>query len=136
MREFFKPWRRKAGVMMLGLALVLMGSWVRSYDSLEQLRFRYPSFAIGHACGVVYIVSYPAMPNRPFVESQWIHHYRRVQQRQGNTKAYPLRLFSGGGYISHTVLVLFTTLLSAYLLLSKSRPPAPNTTEPAPTTGV
>lgn len=30
MREFFHGWRRKAGVITLGLALAVMGLWIRS----------------------------------------------------------------------------------------------------------
>ena len=30
MREFFKPWRRKIGVVTLVMACVLMAGWVRS----------------------------------------------------------------------------------------------------------
>lgn len=35
MREFFRGWRRKLGVVTLGLALLVMGWWIRSLYSTD-----------------------------------------------------------------------------------------------------
>lgn len=37
MRELFKPWRRRFGVVALGLALLLMAGWVRSHFHRDTL---------------------------------------------------------------------------------------------------
>lgn len=37
MREFFKPWRRKLGVLVLVLACVLMAGWARSQRMIDEL---------------------------------------------------------------------------------------------------
>ena len=37
MGEFFKPWRRKLGIVTLVLACVFMGGWVRSYSAHDAL---------------------------------------------------------------------------------------------------
>ena len=39
MRDFFKPWRRKAGVVTLGMACVFMAGWVRAGVAMDLLRF-------------------------------------------------------------------------------------------------
>ena len=35
MGDFFKPWRRKIGVVTLVMACVMMGGWVRSFGRME-----------------------------------------------------------------------------------------------------
>jgi hypothetical protein len=37
--EYFKPWRRKVGVVTLVAACVIMGAWVRSIGKSEQLHW-------------------------------------------------------------------------------------------------
>ena len=37
MGDFFKPWRRKIGVVTLGLALLFMAGWVRSLSRCDTL---------------------------------------------------------------------------------------------------
>ena len=39
MREFFRGWRRKLGVLTLGVAVVLMAGWVRSMTTHDWLYF-------------------------------------------------------------------------------------------------
>ncbi len=121
MHTFFHGWRRNAGCILLVLACVLACLWVRSQDVLEQLCFRYPGFAIGHACGVVFVSAMPSNPNQRFVAFQWVNNYGKVVKRQGHSTAYPICVHSSGGYIAYLVLILLTTLLSAYLILWKPR---------------
>ncbi len=40
MGEFFKPWRRKIGVMTLVIACVFAAGWVRSVSTFEQIEWR------------------------------------------------------------------------------------------------
>ncbi|MDB5348609.1 MAG: hypothetical protein JWP89_6986 [Schlesneria sp.] len=39
MRDFFYGWRRKAGCVMLGIALLFMGVWIRSRYIMETLTY-------------------------------------------------------------------------------------------------
>lgn len=39
MREFFKGWRRKAGLVTLVIACMLMGLWMRSYGTMDQISY-------------------------------------------------------------------------------------------------
>ena len=41
MGEFFKGWRRKAGIVALGLALLTMGAWIKSANYTDLIRVRY-----------------------------------------------------------------------------------------------
>ncbi len=53
MGEFFKPWRRRIGVLTLGLALVFMAAWVRSNGVSEGLAFEPCStqYGVAHSRG-------------------------------------------------------------------------------------
>ena len=39
MGDFFKPWRRKIGLVTLVMACLAMGAWVRSHAVSDQIRF-------------------------------------------------------------------------------------------------
>lgn len=55
MGEFFKGWRRKAGLVTLVMACVLMVGWMRSYASRDLLRVHVP---YRYACCVHYFESF------------------------------------------------------------------------------
>lgn len=48
MREFFKTWQRKFGVVTLLMALVFTAGWVRSYVLFEKFCFRVERFSTSH----------------------------------------------------------------------------------------
>ena len=41
MSEFFKPWRRRFGVLTLAISLLLMGGWIRSRQIDDVRRFNW-----------------------------------------------------------------------------------------------
>jgi len=41
MSEFFKGWRWKVGVVMLGIALLFLGAWIRSLSFLDRIDLRW-----------------------------------------------------------------------------------------------
>ena len=47
MREFFRGWRRKSGVLTLLMALVFMAGWVRGFTTADQIEF-YPGATTFH----------------------------------------------------------------------------------------
>jgi hypothetical protein len=101
MREFFRGWRRKAGLVMLAMALVLFVAWMRSFANQENVTVhRAPSWD--------YIVH--SRDGRLY----WM----RDQISYGRFELWSIPYWS---------LVLPLTLLSAWLILGrrmKSKPPA------------
>jgi hypothetical protein len=106
MREFFKGWRRKTGVVTLMLACVFMACWVRSqttYDVLSVCDCSVLSYS-GDFC-----FDYYARPNSH--PTKW----------ESGAISRDME-FVG---VPYSFVVLPLTLLSAYLLLSKPRKPVP-----------
>lgn len=143
MREFFKPWRRKAGVVTLGLATLLLAMWVRS-----RIVGEYLEIPIANAAMVV-VVSKPGSigwfylrsPKRPMDRCWHVISYptagrvenfferRDLNLGYGPTTAGDFEAFRRLGFnhesimtVPHGSIVLPLTLLSAYLLLRKPRP--------------
>ena len=77
MGEYFKPWRRRFGLMTLVMACVFLGLWVRSlaiYDCAIcycGLHTRHTVFSASHFIGYQYI--YERLPERHpiFVRTNW-----------------------------------------------------------------
>jgi len=137
MGEFFKPWRRKIGVVTLVLACVFMGGWVRSYSFTDQLippgqtstfhvwvslRGRFAWMKVqGQAARVA--PSLPMFSSAPGNSpcpidreySKWYWQFMGFGSGTGNAHIY---LFWTIPYWS---IVVPLTLLSAWLLLSKPR---------------
>lgn len=102
MREFFKPWRRKVGVVSVGLACVFMAGWVRSYQTDDQFE------VFGHM-----FVSF---------EGSFYEMSRTVTvSNQGGSNIATIAL-SPLWQCPYWTVVAPLTLLSTYLLLSKPRP--------------
>src|SRR4051794_40257879 len=49
MGEFFKPWRRRIGVVTLLMALVFMGGWLRSHSFVDYVVFPGKIFPKGNS---------------------------------------------------------------------------------------
>lgn len=124
MKDFFHGWRRKAGVVTLGLACAVMGMWVRSLRSFDAAYFMMEGRQ--HA---VYSV------NASLNWSAWKHE-RDMELNKLASQAMPaydwwiVAAMPGGEYdynehgrwsIPNLSIVLPLTLLSAYLLLWKPR---------------
>lgn len=125
MREFFKPWRRKAGVLTLVMACALIGMWLRSQLVEESAGLtvgarKYSLFSAGGE-----LAFYFATPSlRPGLRYYWWSREFQHGYRLG-----------GRLVVWYMDFAAPLTVLSAYLLLSKPRSAAPRTTEPAPTSG-
>ena len=95
MGEFFRGWRRKAGLATLAMALLLMAGWMRSYMNQEYVYVhRTPSH--------YKIISYDG-------RLRWVRDEMSYRQYE---------LWS----VPYWSLVLPLTLLSAWLILIKPRP--------------
>lgn len=99
MGDFFKPWRRKIGVLTLVIACVLAMRWAASYGHGEQFIFIISGFESKN--GYVHLVRYD-----------------RTQSVQAGKSVY---LDTGALNLPYLSIVIPLTLLSAYLLLSKPR---------------
>ena len=105
MGEFFKPWRRKFGVVTLVMACGLAILWFRSQTKMDSLSFR-----VGNEHHRL-----SSSRNYGLAWEIWIWD-------DGNTK------YVQDGQYSHAAIVIPLTLLSALLLLSKPRTkPSPGT---------
>ncbi len=101
MGEFFKGWRRKAGLVTLAMALLLTVAWMRSCVTSDV------------------IISHSQMPSTSFESCdgglccfQWTDTSTAAQHRTSRQTLY---------FIPYWSLVLPLTLLSAWLLLVKPR---------------
>jgi hypothetical protein len=158
MRDFFKPWRRKAGVLTLGLACLAMVGWVRSQTNLDAL-FRLNktnTHELSSYDGSIHWDRiWPIVTPRP---SRWVYRHNgnitHVDNPWEGCKihwkvegfGFALSAFSRQELVvglapptefeqwsvPYWSIAIPLTLLSAWLLLSKSRQKP--TTEPAPTT--
>lgn len=146
MREFFRGWKRKAGVVTLLLACVFAAGWVRGLAT-EDCRVvnwgtvTYNFVSDQHGIRVLRAQTQGySRPNETMLFSQPVD--KRAEPLE--PKHYPRRWGFGGIQIGrhdlefvqtvacnvpHWVIVLPLTLFSAYLLLSK---PKPKSAPPAP----
>jgi len=99
MGSYFKPWRRKFGVVTLVMACVFAGGWVKTLTRYEEMSF--------HASANLEL----------FIESgEGIFSFGRLVEKNANN-------FSVLWYcrLPYWLLVIPLTLLSGWLLLSKPR---------------
>jgi len=126
--SYFKPWRRKLGLVALLVACVLMSGWMRSNQERDRLGFGSP-LDTDFPC----VVSHKGRIAFRFfedVEPDFQLFYDRADDRLWHPliTVEPFTVGSGrclgGGHsivFSYRSIVLPFTLLSAYLLLSKPR---------------
>jgi len=108
MFAIFEGWRRKAGVVTLVTACVLMGWWIRSLTSHDFIVIW--ELSITSECGEVLFgirdVRFSKSPSWDTVPYEGAH--------------YGLQSGQQFGVVPYWLIVLPLTLLSAYLLLSKA----------------
>jgi hypothetical protein len=115
MREFFRGWKRKLGVVTLGLACVFAGWWIHAQSlvtNTEGIRFRFDFTSDGV----------------DFDCTDFAYSIQSSGAGSGRMKTLARLL------VPYWAIVSPLTLLSAYLLLSKPRPSKPKTAI-APITG-
>jgi hypothetical protein len=125
MFEFFKGWRRKAGVVTLAMAFALAGLWARSNVVVDTVWF---SFGDHDHCiftfyGVLSWWKVPANPSRAV--GWWTEEIN--PSRAEVAQAYP---WFSSGYTRNIPFMSFViplALLSAVLLLYKPRPKSEST---------
>lgn len=161
MHDFFRGWKRKAGVATLVMACVFMACWVRSDRIpdeviLAQTRGPFMDSAKFQSRKGILLLTYfdeegiPLHWVRPYISR-----YRRDVALDDSFHRKPRWTFRACGFgvgtvpanesgwvhipattlwaIPHWSIILPLTLLSAYLLLSKPRATTPmKTSEPAP----
>jgi hypothetical protein len=124
-REFFRGWRRKAGLMTLAMALLLMVAWTRSYSVYSMLGFAVGGrqFMVQAGTGYVRWSGWSSRTAEPLI-SAW----QTLTLNEDHERALIVRQLAIDGsedsvswLIPYWSLVLPLTLLSAWLLLSKSR---------------
>ncbi len=138
--SYFKPLRRKIGVMTLAMACVFAAGWVRSLYSLEMIEWRFHSLVCGAAsCDQTFLLAgfsdheqrrgtiIPEVTSeefRPFSElgSRIDWRWNLLSIRAG-VFAQELSWNSAPTHIAipYPWIVIPLTLLSAYLLLSRPR---------------
>jgi hypothetical protein len=166
MREFFSGWRRKVGCVTLVMALLFAVAWIRGLYGLDQITvvaFRLNCRLILKNGRIGCCIDFQQTPNPlPASTGGWTY-----VRHQGNAFFYPITMevsdwlgtdigsafwrqyarfgFAFGHYqasryvcvVPYWSIVVPLTLVSAYLLLSKTRRSSPKqTTAPSPTTGV
>ena len=156
MREFFQGWRRKAGLGTLVMACVLTGAWMRSLVAEDELMVltnkRSQHRVVIVSGGIHWEVSPPSSGlNDRFPQFGWFSRDYQSPTKVENMLAEPADyewvvnlcgfFFGAGRYeyrnparevarwvlVSHSLLVLPLTLLSAWLILGKHRKSSPAT---------
>ncbi len=137
MGDFFKPWRRKVGMVTLVMACCLMGAWMRGRIYSDRIGFG--SRINGHEWesgprGLSWsrdidLVKDDTCDNSWYVQTgQHLWSDSRLRGFIGFEATDEVHDNKAGTYrkvewiIPHWFVVWTTTLLSAYLLLSKPRP--------------
>ena len=163
---YFKPWRRKFGVLTLGMACVFMAGWVRSRSGWDALEFFRGSFAIQSDDGNLLLARIVLNPSgRELKWSAIPGHYWRGPDPNNPWQPIPFGQnkidwsFQWNGFeigdvlttpvtgpsqtwmqfwqVPYWSIVIPLTLLSTWLLLSKSgKSVATTTTEPVPVQGI
>jgi hypothetical protein len=137
MGNYFKPWRRKIGVLTLVMSCVFMGGWVRSLvvkDEINLINFRGLYCHIRSEVGDFECIWCNAripiyLPFTWTAEAIDSSSQTNNSARMWFTRVYPEMRFGpdtgkmGDGFrIQYWALVIPLTMLSTYLLLSKPRP--------------
>ena len=143
MREFFRGWRRKTGLALLAMAMLLTGAWIRSLVLQDQILTQHKRSLLnvksfdgriwwGRHTPTPFEMTYEWMSN-PFPKSEridpWENYDLHWCWKWGgfNFGAGKGNSAMGGReteiwIVPHWSIVLPLTLLSAWLILSKPRP--------------
>ena len=146
MGDFFKPWRRKIGVVTLVIACVLAAGWVRSLVVMDRIIWTnngsMSSFASIDGMVWWYRISPISLTNRVVWRSAknpnppidlwanydptWRFQFSGLQFGVGQSNKHP-NMGISICEIPYWFVIIPLTLLSAYLLLTRPRIPKPKT---------
>jgi hypothetical protein len=120
MREFFRGWRIKLGVVTLGLATVLTGAWIRSLYLEEDAWVFGGCILIGHFAGVMDV----SQTNKPRYTKPygWRSHPPIMPFKRPYWPSFECTERYIYLRVPHWNVVAPLGILSAYLLLWKPRP--------------
>jgi len=138
--EFFKPWRRKLGVVTLVMACVFVGGWVRSEFIIDLLGITFPHdrhyvFSC-RSCiwwkhdnhkASLRPLGWQASSWREFTPGDEFLTSRYLDTEEAFSNDYVSNLRDRVRCIPYSAIVIPLTLLSAFLLLSKPRVAKPKT---------
>lgn len=138
MREFFRGWKRKTGLLTLLLACVFTAGWVRSLmvtDSVNwHLGYEFVFFSHdGHVSAYIRTMNHTFRWTRPHFSTEIYRPFTDPGDKQNwKWNFVGVRFGSKDANepyfhmvaIPNSYLVFPLTMLSAWLLLSKSRTPA------------
>jgi hypothetical protein len=150
MNGYFKPLRRKIGVITLGLACVLMAGWVRSmgrYDQLYLVTGTHSDLMVQATDGYLALIlteteheadalfpfwqTEPFDPDRRFDPSKWEESTKVVFHAPGfgfaihnrtSTIPFDVKIW----FVSYWLSTALVTLFSAWLLFSKPKQQKPS----------
>ena len=130
MGEFFKGWRRKAGLVTLAMACVLMVAWIRSMGYQDAViifgekRCLMIASANGSASWVAeepsWVAEEPSEETPSFNRPTWRWINRPITSDNGN-EIHATHVLGTPRFIQYAPIVLPLTLLSAWLILIKPR---------------
>ena len=142
MREFFRGWKRKVGVVTLVMACAFTVGWIRSEFAIDQLRLHSETLGMKLKLDSRYgqcrldvswdgreslvgvdVSSFPiSNENRQQLESSmWF--FRYFEYVMGSSDGRRVTSIKGSALtLNYCVMAIPLTLLSAWLLLSKPRP--------------
>jgi hypothetical protein len=143
MSEFFKPWRRRIGIVMLVFALVFLGGWVRSQSTVDVISFRSGTYLHHWLASDARFICWTRQYEK-YSDSVWevpeysnskrdaSHDFRRDPNikwygalREFGVFEYPASQFQGNSMatwlIPYWYVILPLALLSTYLLFVKPR---------------
>ena len=136
MPAFFKPWRRKIGVLTLVMACVFLGGWVRSLSIEDKVTIPIPQAASVEFLSMQskFCLTRYSRPQRCEWKSTPMknvtNHPMNLLSADWSMRFCGLRLFTNlhaygdktaGLLVPYWMPVVPITLLSVFLLLSKSR---------------
>jgi hypothetical protein len=116
MHNYFKPWRRKAGVVTLVMALVLMGVWIRSMFYQDGLMiFGKRLTMIATAAGSLSWAVQEPDDGVQFSES-W-HWLSNPIKPDNDNDMHATEILGTPTYIHYSPIVISLTILAGFLLL-------------------
>ena len=125
MREFFRPLRRKIGVVTLELACLFMAGWTRSYSVADMIIGEEAGFIFESVSGRIEWGEFYAEVDKELIE------WRTVDVRKIPPEYYGPDYHNYAQEISYPLIVIPLTAISAFLLLSKPKTSTSKTiTEP------
>lgn len=140
MREYFRGWRRKSGMLMLVMACGVFGMWMRSYVVMEGLdipdrQFQYAVFSANGGVNWATIAPLPIASRLPHIQwssmtptavpfDVWSMHEIKWRRRYlGFDLGVAMETRNNWQFdfivIPYWFIILPLTLLSAYLILWK-----------------